>query len=70
MPYRILVFTPDEQPEFETAANGQKFESALSDFANLMREKVKYGSEEDQATTWQDVRTLFYETLSEAGVEL
>lgn len=64
-----LTFTlPEEQEEFELANNAANMHSALTDLYNLYRNNVKYGG--DPNTTWEEVRTQFFEILNENDVEL
>ncbi len=69
MPKAILEFNlPEEQAEFDLAVNGDKYRIALEDLRDVLRTNAKH--REDQATTWEAVRELFWETMKEAGVEL
>lgn len=44
----VLEFRlPEEREEFETASDGWKWRSAVWDFDQMLREKIKYGGQEE-----------------------
>jgi hypothetical protein len=61
---------PEERDEFELALRAGRYVAALEDFANEMRQIIKYGDEDAQATTWTAVREKFFQVLEHRGVEL
>lgn len=69
MPRVNLIFKlPEEMEEYTTAMQGGACSSALSDFANQLRQWRKY---EDVTTIeLEKVAARFYEILQENGVEI
>lgn len=69
MPKATLTFSlPDEREDFDLACNAGKLHSALYELSTAIRSKVKYSEEE--TTTWDEVKEMFWNTLKEAGAEI
>ncbi len=69
MPTATLSYQlPEERAEYEMAVSGAAYRDALEAVAAELRTRDKYA--EDQATTWAEVRQLFWDTITAAGVEL
>lgn len=69
----ILKFNlPEEQEEFEIANNGWKFRSALSEYDNYLRGKIKYDESltNEQYKVYDEVRTKLWEILNEDQLTL
>ena len=44
----VLEFSlPEEREEFDSAANGWKWQSVVWDFDQMLREKIKHGNQEE-----------------------
>lgn len=58
---------PEEQEEFEMANKGWKYRSALSEYDNYLRSKIKYDDSlsDEQFKIYQDVRNKLWEILNE-----
>ncbi len=69
MPKATLTFQlPDEREDFDLACKAGALHSALWDLSQELRSRDKYS--EDPATTWAEVRQLFWDVLRDAGVDL
>jgi hypothetical protein len=69
----ILKFNlPEEQEEFEIANKGWKFRSALSEYDNYLRGKIKYDENltDEQYKVYDEVRTKLWEILNEDQLTL
>ena len=72
MPKVILEFNlPEEQEEFKTATSATDMSLTLWDFAQFLRQKIKYEelSESDYAV-YESVREKLYEIANEHNVEI
>lgn len=67
MPLATIQFSlPDEQDEFRVAIKGSKYQTALCELDQELRNLVKYGTEEAQrAMTPDKVRARLWEILAE-----
>lgn len=63
----ILKFVlPEEQEEADVARKAYAYYGAIEDWTQFLRGKCKY--EENQDTTWEDVREAWAKHLSESGI--
>lgn len=62
---------PDEQYEYECAANGAKYRCVLDEMSNYFRKKFKY-EELDDATSkaLEECQAHFFECINTNGIEL
>jgi hypothetical protein len=69
----ILEFNlPDDQMEFEDAANGQKWSLAMWELDSWLRSQTKHPPEGMSDDTWKaldDTREKLYEILNENGLK-
>jgi hypothetical protein len=74
MPKAILEFNlPEEQSEFETTTNAEKYYSILWELDQYLRNSIKYASDEiPQANidTFQMVRDELWQLLDEKNLNL
>ena len=74
MPKAILEFNiPDEQDEFETACNAQKYRIILWELDQFLRNKIKHASDDtsdDYLNALQTVRDEFWVLLEENNLNL
>ncbi len=68
----ILEFNlPEEGDEHKLAVHAQDHQSALWDFSQYLRDKLKYQELSDETyKVYEEVRERFYQILSENNVEL
>ena len=70
----ILEFNlPDDQQEFDLAANAMKFWHVLYELDQDLRSKTKYASDDlpqDKYDAYQEVRDMLYELMSNNNVSL
>lgn len=70
----ILEFNlPDEQEEFQLAANAVKWMSFANEFSQFLRAECKYNADtytEDQYRLLEQIRERFHEMLNEEGLSL
>lgn len=70
----ILEFSlPDDQEEFETAANAQKYRYVLSEFDSMLRRKIKYPAvDEPQVVldSYEALRSLLHTLLKDENISL
>lgn len=67
-----VIFKFDPYEDREDLAIFQKskdYYCALDDIRELIRKHTKYGPE-DEAVTWEDLRTQFYEIINDRNIEL
>ncbi len=65
-----LTFTlPEESAEFKAAANAGALQAVIQDLERLLRDKDKYGTEQDRNLTAAQVRGLLREVLRDHDAE-
>jgi len=64
----FAIKTRDEK-EHRVFLSGPRLHIAISDFYNHCRSKWKYGTEEENKTTWEDAWTKFHDLLKENDVD-
>ncbi len=68
MPKVTLEFTlPEEKEELNIAQHGHNYYVALSEFAEFLRNKEKYG---EPSTTWEQVKHDFWQIMNEYEVSI
>lgn len=72
MPKAVLRFSlPEEREEFEQAYKAGKYHSALYEYGEWLRKKIKY---EEHPKEFKDAiamaRQHFYDVLTEQGIDL
>ena len=70
----ILEFNlPDDQQDFNLAVNAMKFWDVLYELDQELRSKTKYAPDDlpqDKYDTYQEVRDLLYELMSNNSISL
>lgn len=63
---------PDEESEYRTAMNGQRYQTSLWEIDQFLRSKIKYDDNltQDQHDTYQLVREKVREIMFENNVSL
>ena len=67
MPKAILEFSlPEEQSEFNTCNKAGDYRAALYDFANYLRNQLKYSDlTEKEQVIFEEIRDKFYITVGD-----
>lgn len=61
-----LVFDlPEDQPEFRTASQAGDMKSAVWEFDQWLRGKIKYEDKD-----WQEIRDRLHQSFQDRGVDL
>ena len=70
----ILEFNlPEDDREYRMAIDGQKYVSTLEDIANLLRNRIKYESEnmtEKEFAVYEFIYDKFYDILRENKISI
>lgn len=62
---------PEEQEEFETAVNGQKYRSVLSELDNYLRGRLKYSDlTDEQYKIHEEIREKLWGELNNEHIPL
>ena len=61
---------PEESDQLKTILAANDYRSALWDFTQEIRKKIKYDETSSELAVWQEVSDLLWQIIEDYGVEL